>query len=206
MGMSPATTNKMFCAQVKKPAPVRAPGKSSNPLKINSIVNLRRPGAQIQLKTVCPCDGGCPRCVPVQAKLKIGQPNDRYEQEADRMADQVMRMPEPGMSNVKCDISNSTGDRNILHRQPEESCPECEEDDENIRTKPIGDQIAPLIQRETEEEDDLPEDEYVPEKEVDDDGALRAKLNEKIYLQPQEVSQEEEADEGEEPLLFKRNS
>jgi hypothetical protein len=33
--------------------------------------------------------------LPVQAKLKIGQPNDKYEQEADRVADQVMRMPDP---------------------------------------------------------------------------------------------------------------
>lgn len=31
----------------------------------------------------------------IQAKLKISQPNDIYEQEADRMADQVMRMPGP---------------------------------------------------------------------------------------------------------------
>ena len=31
----------------------------------------------------------------IQAKLKIGQPNDKYEQEADRVADQVMNMPEP---------------------------------------------------------------------------------------------------------------
>ncbi|UCH96486.1 MAG: hypothetical protein JSV88_06460 [Candidatus Aminicenantes bacterium] len=30
----------------------------------------------------------------IQPKLKIGQPNDKYEQEADRVADQVMRMPE----------------------------------------------------------------------------------------------------------------
>lgn len=31
----------------------------------------------------------------IQAKLTIGQPNDKYEQEADRVADQVMRMPDP---------------------------------------------------------------------------------------------------------------
>ncbi len=31
----------------------------------------------------------------IQAKLKIGQPNDKYEQEADRVADQVLRMPDP---------------------------------------------------------------------------------------------------------------
>ncbi len=32
----------------------------------------------------------------LQAALKIGQPNDPYEQEADRVADRVVRMPEPG--------------------------------------------------------------------------------------------------------------
>jgi hypothetical protein len=31
----------------------------------------------------------------LQAKLAISQPSDAYEQEADRVADQVMRMPEP---------------------------------------------------------------------------------------------------------------
>ena len=31
----------------------------------------------------------------IQAKLKIGEPEDIYEQEADRVADEVMRMPEP---------------------------------------------------------------------------------------------------------------
>ncbi|NOQ33832.1 MAG: DUF4157 domain-containing protein [Methanosarcinales archaeon] len=31
----------------------------------------------------------------IQAKLKVGQPNDKYEQEADRVAEQVMRMSSP---------------------------------------------------------------------------------------------------------------
>lgn len=33
----------------------------------------------------------------IQAKLKIGQPDDKYEQEADRVADMVMSMPEPSV-------------------------------------------------------------------------------------------------------------
>jgi hypothetical protein len=33
----------------------------------------------------------------IQAKLRIGQPNDIYEQEADRVAEQVMRMTEPAI-------------------------------------------------------------------------------------------------------------
>ncbi|HZD95785.1 MAG TPA: hypothetical protein VE133_16105, partial [Candidatus Sulfotelmatobacter sp.] len=31
----------------------------------------------------------------LQAKLRVGSPNDEYEHEADRVADQVMRMPDP---------------------------------------------------------------------------------------------------------------
>ena len=30
----------------------------------------------------------------IQTKLKINEPDDEYEQEADRIAEQVMRMPE----------------------------------------------------------------------------------------------------------------
>ena len=47
---------------------------------------------------ICSCDGGCPVCTDsIQPKLIIGSPNDRYEQEADRVADQIMRMPEPAV-------------------------------------------------------------------------------------------------------------
>ena len=67
----------------------------------------------------------------IQAKLTIGQPNDRYEQEADRVADTVMRMPDPK-----------------VQRQPEE---EKKEDDkeEAVQAKPIAGQITPLVQTQT---------------------------------------------------------
>jgi hypothetical protein len=35
---------------------------------------------------------------PIQAKLKVGAVNDSLEHEADRVTDQVMRMPAPGVS------------------------------------------------------------------------------------------------------------
>jgi len=50
-----------------------------------------------------------------QPKLAVGEPDDRFEQEADRVADQVMRMPEP-----------------TVHRQLE---PE-DEADKVVQTKP----------------------------------------------------------------------
>ncbi len=52
------------------------------------------------LQAKCACGGGCIQCqsnLPIQAKLKISAPNDKYEQEADRMASQVMRMPAPAI-------------------------------------------------------------------------------------------------------------
>ncbi len=33
----------------------------------------------------------------IMAKLKVGAPDDIYEREADRIADLVMRMPDPGI-------------------------------------------------------------------------------------------------------------
>ncbi len=54
----------------------------------------------IQRKSSCACGGECPRCqsiLPIQAKLKIGAPDDKYEQEADRVADQVMHMSDPAV-------------------------------------------------------------------------------------------------------------
>ena len=68
----------------------------------------------------------------VQAKLTIGQPNDKYEQEADRVADQVMRMSDPK-----------------LQRQPEN-----EEEEDTLQAKPLADQITPLIQRQVEPEEE----------------------------------------------------
>ena len=68
----------------------------------------------------------------VQAKLIINDPGDRYEREADRVAEQVMRMPVPP-----------------LQRQIEP-----EEEEEIVQTKAISDQITPLVQREVEPEKD----------------------------------------------------
>jgi Domain of unknown function (DUF4157) len=61
----------------------------------------------------------------IQSQLTIGAANDRYEQEADRVAAQVMQMP---------DSRRSQG----IQRQPEEE----------INHKPLATAISPLIQQE----------------------------------------------------------
>jgi len=63
----------------------------------------------------------------IQAKLTIDQPNDVYEQEADRVAEQVMHMPEQK-----------------VQRQVEK------EDDELVQTKPLAETITSLVQRQTD--------------------------------------------------------
>lgn len=61
----------------------------------SSYHNLQTP--IIRLKPLCPCDGGCPRCqnaLPLQAKLTFSQSGDKYEQEANRIANEAIQIPD----------------------------------------------------------------------------------------------------------------
>jgi hypothetical protein len=95
----------------------------------------------IQRKMKCSCGGGCPGCQTenskLQAKFKIGAPNDKYEQEANHVADQVMRM-----SNVGA----------------EQDLPENNEADESLQASPLANQITPLVQRQAEPEEEEEEE------------------------------------------------
>ncbi|NOG84223.1 MAG: DUF4157 domain-containing protein [Candidatus Scalindua sp. AMX11] len=103
----------------------------------------------------CPYGGACHTCPPrIQKKLKIGKPGDKYEQEADRIVDQVMRMPD---LEKKVSISNKA---NTNKAQIQRTCAECkeEEEEEAIQTKPIAGQITPLVQRQEEMEEEEEEE------------------------------------------------
>ena len=151
----------------------------------------------------------------IQPKLRIGQPNDKYELEADRVANQVMRMPEPKQSSVNGHWSLGKGgsESPLLQRQSNES-PECndKEEEEEVQTKPISEQITPLVQRqlepEEEEEETAPEnEEEEPEKEEEE--PVQAKLNDNNQLQRQEEAPEEEEEEVEDeetPVQAKQSS
>lgn len=65
-----------------------------------------------------------------QAKLNVGQPNDKYEQEADRVADQV--------------INRKSESQHFF--APSES--------QNAQPKLISDSITPLVQKQEEEEEE----------------------------------------------------
>jgi len=74
----------------------------------------------------------------LQAKLRIGQPGDIYEHEADRVADAVMRMPDPEVGR---------------QLEPEE------EEEETLQAKPLANQITPLVQVQRQEEPEEDEEE-----------------------------------------------
>ncbi|MFS0518431.1 DUF4157 domain-containing protein [Nostoc sp. UIC 10607] len=114
----------------------RSPQSKQQPNPYSRVFSLQRTvgnraveqilgkGAVLQRK--CACGGDCPSCkekLGIQTKLKISEPGDRYEQEADRIADEVMRIPEPS-----------------VQRQTE---PE-EEDEEMIQRKAMGNPVAPF--------------------------------------------------------------
>lgn len=86
------------------------------------------------------CGGRCPACLPkttAQPKLRVSQPGDFYEREADRLADQVMRLPEkaPGVPEEEDEERPPA-----VQREADVSVEEDEEADEEdlIRAKADG--------------------------------------------------------------------
>jgi hypothetical protein len=69
----------------------------------------------------------------VQAKLKVGTPNDRFEQEADRVADEVLNASEPAPA------------AQVLSAPPsvQRTCGACAQEDETVRRLPSN-AAAPL--------------------------------------------------------------
>jgi len=77
----------------------------------------------------------------VQARLNINQPGDEYEQEADRIADTVMRMPAPQSDGHRLAVTPLTS------HQAQRKCAECEEDKESgaLQRKETGGTAAPPV-------------------------------------------------------------
>jgi hypothetical protein len=63
----------------------------------------------------------------IEAKLRIGAPNDKYEQEADRIADEVMKMPHLEQAGA-LHRSESVRRTCVACSGGGELCPECEEE------------------------------------------------------------------------------
>jgi hypothetical protein len=109
----------------------------------------------------------------IQAKLKIdrvsrltlSQPNDIYEKEADNVADRVMSMK----------------DGALVQKES------AEEEKEGIQTKPLAEQITPLIQRQANEEEEVQSKLQRQAEEEEEKEPIQTKL-----IQRQGAEEEEE--------------
>src|ERR1700740_2020133 len=121
---SPIASTKT--AEVPQKAAVSAASASHVPAWASGMNDQIPPGLVLQDASIV---------TGLQAKLAIGQPNDPYEQEADRVAEQVMRMPaSPTLIQRKCacgGIAGPTGEcetcalkRKVLQRQATQSTTE----------------------------------------------------------------------------------
>lgn len=86
-----------------------------------------------------------------QAKLSIGKPGDRYEQEADNMADQVMNMSAPGAAVSHAERHNPSPVSPAVQRQAE---PEKEEEEKPLQAKPLDSVLQRQGMEEKEEEEE----------------------------------------------------
>ncbi|MGK7930713.1 MAG: DUF4157 domain-containing protein [Microcystaceae cyanobacterium] len=67
----------------------------------------------------------------LQKKMTIGEPNDKYEQEADRIAEQVMRMSE-------ADLTGNSEVSNKVEQRVGRKCRQCEEEEKRPTQKDGG--------------------------------------------------------------------
>src|SRR5438552_13130739 len=83
-------------ASITKPEPSVIPHRANSAERLFAST-LSFSGGLLQPKAACACGGGGPRSAEemrpetLQTKSRVGTPGDEYEQEADRVADQVMR-------------------------------------------------------------------------------------------------------------------
>ena len=120
----------------------------------------------------------------IQPKLAIGAPGDKYEQEADSVAAQVMSM-------------NTLASQQPIQRQGTES------EEEEVQMKPLASMITPLVQRQEAPEEELqmkplvqrqeaPEEELQMKPLVQRQEAPEEELQMKPLVQRQEAPEEEE--------------
>ncbi len=81
--------------------------------------------------------------LPIQASLKVNSPGDRYEQEADRVADSVMRMPDTAVQRTTCSCGKSAG--------PDGMCLDCKRR-QQLRRKSVVHEPQYTVPPEVEQE------------------------------------------------------
>lgn len=80
----------------------------------------------------------------IQPKLTVGPPDDEFEHEADRVADQVMRMPDPAAASATPRIQRMCKECEE-EEHVQRMCRECEAEKTNLQRSPAGAAGALLV-------------------------------------------------------------
>ena len=124
---SPEKTPQHVERRKTRPASARSfPGGLHPIAQLQRILGNRHVAQLIQAKQLTP-EG---KIIGLQRKLTVGAANDQYEQEADRVARQVMSMPHAVAS----------------HSVQPAMSPE-EDQEQTLQTKPLAASITPFVQR-----------------------------------------------------------
>lgn len=142
--------------------------KKTHSLSNSTTSGNSQPAVQRKSKSKLPSqiqahlENGTPQTA-IQRKVKVGQANDRYEKEADKVADQVVNSPEQSMIRP---IQSKADNISTLQRAEEEEAqtkiqreeeeeaaqPKGEEEEEAMQAKGEEEEAQTKIQREEEEE------------------------------------------------------
>ncbi|AWW28653.1 hypothetical protein DN752_00020 [Echinicola strongylocentroti] len=101
-----------------------------------------------------------------QAKLNVGQPGDKFEMEADQMADQVVS----GIHET--DTTNAPSPETTVQTQQEEELATAENTETEVQEKSLAESVTPVVQPQMEEEQ-VQEKEEEEELQMQDDEELQ---------------------------------
>lgn len=155
-------------AQIRKAGLVEATSLPGQVLMLQSSVGNQAVGRLLETRAI-------------QAKLEISQPGDFYEREADRIANQVMRMPDPEPLPSAAVSGGSQSPR--IQRL----CSGCQEEEKTVQTKPLADQATSVAHRQVDPEQDAEEEIVSEEGEQDGEEEIVAGDEEDEIVQTQQA-------------------
>jgi len=125
----------------------------------------------------------------IQPKIAVGAPGDRYEQEADQVADRVMNMKAP------------TANPQSVQRQEEEQA------EESVQMQSLAPSITPLVQREASLNEE-PEEQVQPKAIQREEASPEEEPEEQVQPKTiqREASLEEEPEEQVQPKTIQREA
>src|SRR5688572_3133623 len=130
----------------------------------------------------------------IQAKLQVSTPGDPFEQEADRVADTVMRMPEPGGSAQVQPKSISTQ----ITRLAEPTSDQSIEDEETVSPKSMLQRVPVAVREDDEDEEKVAPKIDRIEEQSSDTPVLRSAADEEPEEQVEEAPVQRQTEEDEE--------